>query len=205
MKKVETKKVSKEIKKKAAPAAKKAAPKVKKAVALEAKPKSAHAEAVKAEAPKIVHHEKPHAAEEHRHAPLKKKPAKTVQYHGTGGRKTSVARVWMSKGSGNYNINGKLLKDYTCGRKLLLKVAMDPFVATNTVGKYDTYANANGGGICSQIGAVREAVSEAMMLDNPGFRAVLKKAGFLTRDPRMKERKKYGQKRARKRFQFSKR
>lgn len=205
MKKEETKKESKEIKKKAMPAAKKAAPKIKKAAVHEAKPKHVHAEEVKIEVPKAAHHEKPHIHAEHKPAPFKKKPAKAVQYHGTGGRKTSVARVWLYQGNGNYNINGKPLQDYICGRRLLLKVAMDPFVATNTVGKFDTYANANGGGICSQVGAVREAVSEAMIQMNPEFRGVLKKAGFLTRDPRMKERKKYGQKRARKRFQFSKR
>jgi small subunit ribosomal protein S9 len=197
--------MKKEVKKKTAPVTKKSAPKVKKAAEHETKPKHVHAEAIKIETHKAVHHEKPHAAEEHKPVHFKKKPAKTVQFHGTGGRKTSVARVWMSKGNGQYHINGKPLEDYICGRKLLLKVAMDPFVATNTVGKYDIYAHANGGGICSQVGAVREAVSEAMMQDNPEFRAVLKKSGFLTRDPRMKERKKYGQKRARKRFQFSKR
>ncbi len=205
MKKEETKKGSKEIKKKAAPAVKKAAPKIKKSAEHEAKPKHLHAAAVIPETHKVERHDKPRSPEEHKPAHFKKKPAKNVQYHGTGGRKTSIARVWMSKGSGHFNINGKPLEDYICGRKLLLKVAMDPFVATNTVGKYDTYANANGGGICSQVGAIREAVSEAMMQENPGFRAVLKKSGFLTRDPRMKERKKYGQKRARKRFQFSKR
>ncbi|MFH1709874.1 MAG: 30S ribosomal protein S9 [bacterium] len=128
-----------------------------------------------------------------------------VQYHGTGGRKTSGARVWISEGSGRYIINGKLLEQYICGRRLLHKMAMEPFVATNTLGKYDVYADAYGGGICSQIGAVRQAVSKAITRAKPEHRPVLRKAGLLTRDPRVKERKKYGQKRARKKFQYSKR
>lgn len=210
MKKTEPKKEKKEIKKKAAPAVKKAAPKVKKETKKELKPKKAvHAEAaVKIEAPKAAIAEKPvHPVhvEERKAAPEKKKPPKTTQYHGTGGRKTSGSRVWISEGSGKYLINGRTLENYTCGRQLLLKQAMEPLVATNTVGKYDIYADVNGGGVCSQIGAVRQGVSVALTRANPENRPVLRKTGLLTRDPREKERKKYGQKRARKRFQYSKR
>jgi len=215
MKKAETKEVKKEkkeTKKKPAPAVKKAAPKVKKEIKKEIKPKKAPKPEVapKVELNKEISPEKATvkahvAAEERKAAPEKKKPPKTVQYHGTGGRKTSGARVWLSSGSGVYFINGRPLEIYTCGRKLLNKVAMEPFILTGTMGKYDVHADAIGGGICSQIGAVREAVSEAMCQVNPEFRPALRKSGMLTRDPRMKERKKYGQKRARKRFQYSKR
>jgi small subunit ribosomal protein S9 len=230
MKKAEVKKEKKEIKKKPVPAAKKAAPKVKKEVkkvlpekkavkaeapeVQETKTKKVHEEAPKIEQPKHVHAhaesshvEKTPATiiEEHKAAPIKKKPARVVQYHGTGGRKTSGARVWISQGTGKYNINGKPLDIYICKRHLLSKMAMEPFVATNTIGKFDVYANAIGGGICSQVGAVRQGLSEALIQFNPEFRSTLKKLGLLTRDPRMKERKKFGQKRARKRFQYSKR
>ena len=214
MKKTEPKKEQKEIKKKAAPAMKKPAPKVKKepkkimtAVKQEIKQKKAPKieAAPKVEQPKPEVHEKAHHIEERKAAPEKKKPAKTVQYHGTGGRKTSGARVWISEGSGKYLINGRTLENYTCGRQLLLKKAVEPLVATNTVGKYDIYADAYGGGVCSQIGAVRQGVSVALTHANPEYRPVLRKTGLLTRDPRVKERKKYGQKRARKRFQYSKR
>jgi len=210
MKKTEHKKEKKEIKKKSIPAAKKVAPKVKKEAKKELKPKKApHAEAaLKIEAPKAVIAEKPaHVVhvEDRKAAPEKKKPPKTTQYHGTGGRKTSGARVWISEGSGKYLINGRTLENYTCGRQLLLKKAIEPLVATNTLGKYDIYADAYGGGVCSQIGAVRQGVSVALTHANPEHRPILRKTGLLTRDPRVKERKKYGQKRARKRFQYSKR
>jgi len=198
MKKTESKKEKKEIKKKVAPPAKKAVPKARK----EVKPKKLQkAEAIPAEkAPHVEEHKT-----ETRRLPEKKRPPKVVRYHGTGGRKTSGARVWISEGSGKYLINGRPIENYTCGRKLLLKMAMEPFVATNTLGKYDVYADAHGGGVCSQIGAVRQGVSVALTQANPEHRPVLRKSGLLTRDPREKERKKYGQKRARKRFQYSKR
>lgn len=214
MKKPEIRKEKKEIKKKPVVLKKKsAAPKVKKeskkaapSVEKEIKEKKAPSEqAIKIEAAKPIPHEKTHITEERKSTPEKKRPPKTVQYHGTGGRKTSGARVWLTKGTGNYFINGRPLETYTCGRKLLNKVAMEPFALTGTLGKFDVRAYANGGGICSQIGAVREAVSEAIISANPELRPTLRKSGLLTRDPRMKERKKYGQKRARKRFQYSKR
>ena len=207
MKKIEAKKGKKEIKKKVTPAPKKSAPKVKKEAKKEIKKKKAPKieAAPKVEQPKLAVHEKAHHIEERKAAPEKKKPPKVVRYHGTGGRKTSGARVWISEGSGKYLINGRPIENYTCGRKLLLKMAMEPFVATNTLGKYDVYADAHGGGVCSQIGAVRQGVSVALTKANPEHRPVLRKTGLLTRDPREKERKKYGQKSARKRFQYSKR
>ena len=141
------------------------------------------------------------------HKPEKKekRPPKRTFITARGGRKTSIARVRVSGGSGKYIINGRPMEVYTCGRRFLNNMALQPFVITSTVGKYDVYANVCGGGICSQIGAVRQAVSRAVITMNPELKATIKKAGLLTRDPRVKERKKYGQKRARKRFQFSKR
>jgi len=207
MKKAESKKGKKEIKKKAAPAEKRPVPKPKKEIKKEIKPKKAvKVEAApKIEVPKAAPPEKTHVTEERKALPEKKKPPKIMRYHGTGGRKTSGARVWISEGSGKYLINGRPLENYTCGRQLLNKMAMEPFVATNTMGKYDVYADAIGGGVCSQIGAVRQAVSQAIAIAKPEHRPVLRKTGLLTRDPRVKERKKFGQKRARKRFQYSKR
>lgn len=218
----------KETKKKAAPV-KKAAPKAKKEIKKEHKPvehKAAEHKPVKKSAPKPEiahkpesakpHHvvetvslvEKPHVEEkkaEVRHVPHKKNPPSRVQYHGIGGRKSATARVWLYAGSGNYMINGRPMENYALGRRMLTKMAMDPFVVTNTVGKYDVKANVNGGGYAAQVNAVSNGVSRALLVVNPDFRPALKKAGLLTRDPREKERKKYGQKKARKRFQYSKR
>lgn len=206
----------KEVKKKPVQAAaKKSAPKPKKEVKKEAKPHKA----IKPKAPAIV--EKPKAApqkiETVHLAPIeekkpevrvvhqKKNPPSIKKFHSTGGRKTSIARAWLSSGPGNYLINGRSIEQYANGRKLLINMAMDPFKLTDTLGKYNVTVNVSGGGYCSQLGAVRQAVSNALLEVNPDYRKTLKKAGFLTRDPREKERKKYGQKRARKRFQYSKR
>jgi len=213
MKKEDKKQAKKEIKKKAAvTAAKKPAIKPKKEVKKPApaikhemrpkKPPRAAAEAEKKPEKVAIVEEK---KAEPRHAPEKKKPPKTVQYHGTGGRKTSIARVWISPGTGNYMINGRPMEQYAVGRKVLCNMAMQPFVLTNTIGKYDVNAHVKGSGYASQIGAVRQAVSKAIINASPELRPILRKAGLLTRDPRVKERKKYGQKRARKRFQYSKR
>lgn len=158
---------------------------------------------VQAKKPEKIPHV--HVEEKREAKPFVKKPSKIVQYHGTGGRKTSQARVWMTEGTGKYLINGRPMETYAVGRKILCNMAMSPFVLTNTLGKYDINANVTGGGYCSQIGAVRQAVSKAIIIANPELRPILRKAGLLTRDPRVKERKKYGQKRARKRFQYSKR
>jgi small subunit ribosomal protein S9 len=129
---------------------------------------------------------------------------KLEAFHGTGRRKLSVARVRLIPGQGQFQINKKPLLDYF-KRETLKMIIEQPMVLTETLGKYDVYANVNGGGLAGQAGAVLLGISRALLKANAEYRAKLKKAGFLTRDPRMKERKKYGQKGARKRFQFSKR
>jgi len=124
--------------------------------------------------------------------------------YSTGKRKTSIARVWLQPGAGVITVNRKLLKDYF-GRETSQMVVWQPLELTNSVGQYDVVATVKGGGLTGQAGAVRHGISKALQLINPTFRAVLKRNGFLTRDSRIKERKKYGQKGARKRFQYSKR
>jgi len=125
-------------------------------------------------------------------------------FYGTGRRKSSIARVRLYPGSGKITINGRDIDDYF-GLETLKLVINQPFGVTNTVGKYDIVANVKGGGISGQAGAIRHGVSRALLLADDTFRVSLKKAGFLTRDPRMKERKKYGLKAARRASQFSKR
>lgn len=122
----------------------------------------------------------------------------------SGRRKTSIARVYFSKGEGKYTINGRDFKNYFPSELLQIKIAQ-PFKVTDNLGKFDIKANVKGGGLNGQAEAVRLAVAKALIKQNPEFRASLKKEGLLTRDPRMVERKKFGQKKARKRFQFSKR
>ncbi|MDO8886027.1 30S ribosomal protein S9 [Candidatus Oleimmundimicrobium sp.] len=123
---------------------------------------------------------------------------------GTGRRKESVARVRMMPGNGNFIINGKSIEEYF-GRETSIVLIKKPFEATDTVNKYDVKANIIGGGISGQAGALRHGISRALLKVNEDFRKDLKKFGLLTRDPRVKERKKYGFKKARKRPQFSKR
>lgn len=131
---------------------------------------------------------------------------KTAQYWGTGRRKTAVARVRLVPGTGNVTINDRTLSDYVGGREPLMARELNlPFVATNNLGRYDVHANVHGGGVVSQIGAIRLGVARALLRIDPELRTQLRGEGLLTRDPRAKERKKYGRKRARKRFQFSKR
>ena len=125
-------------------------------------------------------------------------------FYGTGRRKSSIARVRLYPGSGKITINGRDIDDYF-GLETLKLVINQPFGITNTVGKYDIVANVKGGGISGQAGAIRHGVSRALLLADDSYRTLLKKAGFLTRDPRMKERKKYGLKAARRASQFSKR
>ncbi len=125
-------------------------------------------------------------------------------FYGTGRRKSSVARVRIYPGTGNITINGRDVDDYF-GLETLKLIINQPFGVTNTVGKFDIVANVNGGGISGQAGAIRHGVSRALLLADDSYRTLLKKAGFLTRDPRMKERKKYGLKAARRASQFSKR
>ena len=124
-------------------------------------------------------------------------------YFGTGRRKNAVVRVRIKPGSGQVTINGRNGIEYF-GREALLDYALTPFKVTGTAGYFDVFANSTGGGVSGQAGALRHGISRALL--NAGdYRAELKKAGFLTRDPRMVERKKYGLKKARKRPQFSKR
>ena len=125
-------------------------------------------------------------------------------FYGTGRRKSSVARVRLYPGTGKITINGRDIDDYF-GLETLKLIINQPFGVTNTQGKFDIVANVNGGGISGQAGAIRHGVSRALLLADDTYRPLLKKAGFLTRDPRMKERKKYGLKAARRAPQFSKR
>ena len=127
----------------------------------------------------------------------------TTQFFGTGRRKQSVARVRLVPGTGKVTVNGRDGKEYF-GREALLNMALTPFKVTDTVDHFDVIARINGGGISGQAGALRHGISRAL-LEAGEYRAELKKAGFLTRDARVVERKKYGLKKARKRPQFSKR
>jgi small subunit ribosomal protein S9 len=127
-----------------------------------------------------------------------------VTYYGTGRRKHSVARVRLVPGDGNIVINKRDINDYFDLETLKL-IVKQPLRATETEGRYDVLVNVSGGGYTGQAGAIRHGVSRALLKADPEFRGVLKRAGFLTRDPRMKERKKYGLKAARRAPQFSKR
>jgi len=122
----------------------------------------------------------------------------------TGRRKESVARVRIKPGSGNITINGRTLEEYF-GRKTSQVVVKQPLALTNTEDRFDVLANVKGGGLSGQAGAVRHGITRALLEFDPDFRGALKKAGYITRDPRAKERKKYGQRGARARFQYSKR
>jgi small subunit ribosomal protein S9 len=126
------------------------------------------------------------------------------RHYATGKRKTAVARVWLMPGDGNITINKRHIDDYL-KRETAKMVIRQPLELTETLGKYDIYVNVRGGGISGQAGAIKHGISKALLEVNPDFRPLLKKAGFLTRDSRVKERKKYGQPGARKRFQYSKR
>ena len=122
----------------------------------------------------------------------------------TGRRKEAVARVRLLPGTGNVKINDRTILDYL-KRESLVKIALHPLVLTSTTDKFDVVARVMGGGLTGQAGAIRLGVARALVREDEALRAVLGRAGLLTRDPRMKERKKYGQPGARKRFQFSKR
>ena len=130
--------------------------------------------------------------------------AKKVQYTGTGRRKNSVARVILTAGSGKFLINGREFEEYIPSALLRLDV-MQPFGVTETTNQFDVTVNVYGGGVSGQAGAIRLGITRALMEVNPDYRKTLKPAGFVTRDPRAKERKKYGLKKARKSSQFSKR
>lgn len=126
------------------------------------------------------------------------------QFYGTGKRKTAVARVWMRPGSGQMTVNKKPVEQYLV-RESDRMLTMEPLKITDMADKFDIYVNVKGGGISGQTGAIRHGISRALILADPKLRDSVKKEGFLTRDSRMKERKKYGQPGARKRFQYSKR
>ena len=132
------------------------------------------------------------------------KKSENIVFQGTGRRKESIARVRLMAGKGNITVNGKTLDEYF-GTEILKVIVNQPFAVTNTVGKYDVVVKVVGGGFTGQAGAIRHGIARALDVANSEFRPVLKANGFLTRDPRMKERKKYGLKKARRAPQFSKR
>ena len=125
-------------------------------------------------------------------------------FYATGRRKTAIARTWIKPGSGEVVINNRPVEEYFPIETIRTDM-IQPFKITNTFGSYDVKATVVGGGIAGQADAVRHGITRALVSVNPDFRLVLKRAGFIKRDPRVKERKKYGQKGARARFQFSKR
>ncbi|QTA82872.1 30S ribosomal protein S9 [Desulfonema limicola] len=129
---------------------------------------------------------------------------KANEYYATGRRKNAIARTWLKPGKGEIIVNNRTMDDYFPleSSKLFL---LQPFTITNNVGSYDVKVMVKGGGISGQVGAIRHGITRALIEADPDLRSVLKKAGFVKRDPRVKERKKYGQKGARARFQFSKR
>lgn len=127
-----------------------------------------------------------------------------IQYNATGRRKTSIAQVFIKPGTGNITINKKSLNDYFPYETMKM-IIQQPLNVVGVSGKYDITIRVNGGGVTGQASAIRHGISRALISVNSDFRGKLKKEGLLTRDPRVVERKKYGQKGARKRFQFSKR
>ena len=129
-------------------------------------------------------------------------PSKAI--YATGRRKHAVARVWLQPGSGKVDINRRTLEDYF-GRETSRMVFRQPLELTETTGRFDVFVNVSGGGLSGQADAIRHGISRSLIKIDPAFRSPLKKAGYLTRDARAKERKKYGQRGARARFQFSKR
>ena len=131
--------------------------------------------------------------------------AEKIQYLGTGRRKTSVARVRLVPGETGVTINGKDMREYFGGREILAKIVEQPLELTETLNKYGVKVNVIGGGNTGQAGAIRHGVSRALLVSDAELRGSLKEAGFLTRDSRMVERKKYGKKKARRSPQFSKR
>ena len=135
---------------------------------------------------------------------MPKAKSEKIVFYGTGRRKKSIARVRLVEGTGVITINGRNIDEYF-GAETLKAIVRQPLTATNTVTKYDVICSVIGGGFTGQAGAIRHGISRALLQANTEFRPTLKSAGFLTRDPRMKERKKYGLKKARRAPQFSKR
>ena len=130
--------------------------------------------------------------------------SESTRYYQTGKRKSAIARVWLMPGSGNLTVNRKPLSDYF-PLETHQNLVQEPLNLTETLGQFDALVTVRGGGVSGQAGAIRHGISKALLLADPDLRPSLKQQGFLTRDSRIKERKKYGQKKARKRFQFSKR
>lgn len=128
----------------------------------------------------------------------------TTQYYGTGRRKTATARVFLRPGTGEIKVNDHSLEDYF-GNDVLKMIVRQPLLLTETAEQFDVLATVEGGGVAGQAGALRHGITRALMLHDGELRSRLKAAGFVTRDPRKKERKKYGLRGARARFQFSKR
>jgi small subunit ribosomal protein S9 len=128
-----------------------------------------------------------------------------IEYYGLGKRKTSIARVHLRPGTGEINLNNRPMEEYFGGHEALKMLVRQPFAVTETTEKFDVVAILDGGGVSSQAGALRHGISRALCEFNAELRRKLKKSGFLSRDARIKERKKYGQRGARRRFQFSKR
>ncbi len=126
------------------------------------------------------------------------------KYYATGRRKEASARVWLTKGNGNLEVNGKKMEDYF-GRADLRMIIQQPFEVTKSVNRFDITATVKGGGESGQAGALRHGIARALLSFDVSWKPLLRKAGLLTRDPRMRERKKYGRKGARRRFQFTKR
>jgi small subunit ribosomal protein S9 len=127
-----------------------------------------------------------------------------ISYYGTGKRKSSIARVWLKPGTGTITVNNKDLNDYF-GRETSKMVVKQPLELTENVGKFDIYVTVSGGGDSGQAGAIKHGITKALLEADADLRGTLKKAGFITRDSRVKERKKYGKAAARRSFQFSKR
>ena len=125
-------------------------------------------------------------------------------YYATGKRKTAISRTWLTPGSGEITINNRSAEDYFPIENLRSQM-LEPLKLTNTLGSFDIKARVQGGGLSGQVEAVRHGITKALIASDPDLRLILKKAGFVKRDPRVKERKKYGQRGARARFQFSKR
>ncbi|MCX7888597.1 MAG: 30S ribosomal protein S9 [Rhodobacteraceae bacterium] len=137
-------------------------------------------------------------------APRQPERDKLGRAYATGKRKDAVARVWIKPGKGQVTVNGKAMKDYFA-RPVLQMILRQPFTVANVEGQFDVMATVAGGGLSGQAGAVKHGISKALQLYEPSLRAPLKAAGFLTRDSRVVERKKYGKRKARRSFQFSKR
>jgi small subunit ribosomal protein S9 len=127
------------------------------------------------------------------------------RYYGTGHRKSAITRVWLTPGAGRIYVNGRELEEYMAGRAGLVRDVLHPFVLTETLGQYDVKATAKGGGVVGQAGALRHGIARALLGVSDDFRVVLKRAGLLTRDSRVKERKHPGRRGARRGKQFSKR